>query len=280
MSLSTLDFDFVRRLVQERSSIVLDDSKGYLADARLDTLARQEGFGSPTELLDRLRAEAGDGLRRKVVEAMTTNETSFFRDIHPFDAIRATILPDLIARRAVEKRLTIWSAACSSGQEPYSLAMLLRTHFPSLESWQVTLVGKDLSGEMIDRARAGRYTQMEVNRGVPAAMLVRFFQRSGLDWHVCDELRRMVLFRRTNLVEAWPPMPRPDLVLLRNVLIYFDVETKRRLLERMSQALAPDGYLIVGGAENVMNAPEAFERVELPRCAAYQPRRPGRSNST
>jgi chemotaxis protein methyltransferase CheR len=270
--LSSVDFDFIRRIVREGSAIALDESKNYLARARLDTLARQEGMASPAEIIARLRCETAPTLRRKVIEAMTTNETSFFRDIHPFEALRTDLLPELLRRRAREQRLCIWSAACSSGQEPYSLAILIREHFPSLLSWNLTLTATDLSGEMLDRARSGRYSQMEVNRGVPAAMLVRYFQRDGLDWFLRDEVRKMVDFRPINLAAEWPGIPTPDLVLLRNVLIYFESETKRQILARLARTMAPDGYLILGGAENVLDSGEWFERAGPPRSGAYRPR--------
>jgi chemotaxis protein methyltransferase CheR len=270
MSLSPLDFDYVRRLVHDRAAIALDDTKVYLARNRLDSLARQEGLGSAGELVGRLRVEPGDGLRRKVVEAMTTNETSFFRDIHPFEALRTDLLPELIHRRAAERRLTVWCAACSSGQEPYSLAMLLREHFPSTDAWDRLIVASDLSTEVLERARAGRYSQMEVNRGVPAALLVRHFRRAGLDWYVQDALRRMIDFRCVNLVGDWPAIRPPDLVFLRNVLIYFNADTKRQLLLRLARFMAPDGYLILGAAENVLGCDDLFERAGPPRGGAYR----------
>lgn len=271
MSLSPLDFDYVRRLVRERSAIALDESKGYLARARLDTLARQEGLASADELVGRLRSEPGDSLRSKVVEAMTTNETSFFRDVRPFELIRGQLIPELMRRRVQERRLTIWCAACSSGQEPYSVAMVLHEHFPTLDGWDRSIVATDLSSEMVERARAGRYSQMEVNRGVPATLLVRHFRRDGLDWYVQDSIRRMVEFHRANLVGEWPIMPRPDLVLLRNVLIYFDTDTRRQVLSRVSRTMSPDGYLILGGAENTLGCEDLFERVGLTH-GVYSPR--------
>lgn len=274
MPLSTLDFDFVRRLVHERAAIALDESKVYLARNRLDTLARQEGLGSVGELVGRLRREPAEGLKRKVIEAMTTNETSFFRDIHPFEALRETFLPDLMRRRAATRRLTIWCAACSTGQEPYSLAMILREHYPSLDGWNRVFLASDLSTEVLDRARAGRYSQMEVNRGVPATLLVRHFRRDGLDWYVHDAIRRMVDFRCVNLIGDWPTMPAPDLVMMRNVLIYFDADTKRRILLRMARFIAPDGFLFLGGAENTLGCDDLFERTGPPRSGAYRLRGP------
>ena len=157
---------------------------------------------------------------------MTTNETSFFRDIRPFEAIREVLMPELMRRRSATRRLNIWSAACSTGQEPYSLAMLLRDHFPELNSWNLQLLASDLSSEVLEKAKAGRYTQLEVNRGMPAHLLVRYFKRHALDWTVVDEVRRMIDFQVINLIDSWPSMPLLDLVLIRNVLIYFEAESK------------------------------------------------------
>jgi chemotaxis protein methyltransferase CheR len=270
MSLSTCDFNYVRGIVRQHSAISLDDSKVYLAETRLVALARQEGISSITELVARLRVDQGRVLRQKVVEAMTTNETSFFRDIHPFEAIQQVLLPELSRRRAGVRRLNVWSAACSTGQEPYSLAMLLRDHFPELNSWQLRILASDLSSEVLERARAGRYTQLEVNRGMPAHLLVRYFKRHALDWSLIEEIRRMIDFQVINLIDAWPPMPLFDLILIRNVLIYFDPEAKRRVLDRIGGILAPDGYLILGGSETTFFNNEMFERVDVDRCCIYQ----------
>ena len=270
MSISNLDFEYVRGMLKKHAAIALDDSKVYLAETRLVALARQEGIPTISDLVSRLRADPGHVLKRKVIEAMTTNETSFFRDIRPFEAIREVLMPELMRRRSATRRLNIWSAACSTGQEPYSLAMLLRDHFPELNSWNLQLLASDLSSEVLEKAKAGRYSQLEVNRGMPAHLLVRYFKGHVADWTVVDEVRRMIDFQVINLIDSWPSMPLLDLVLIRNVLIYFEAESKRQVLDRIAGLLAPDGYLILGGSETTFFNNDSFERVDIERCCIYR----------
>ncbi len=270
MSISTVEFDYLRGLVQQQSAIVLDADKTYLAVSRLQDLARREGFETVGGLLSHLRGRPCNGLHHKVVEAMTTNETYFFRDVHPFDCLRQVVLPDLLARRAAERRLAVWSAACSTGQEPYSVAMLLREPGGVPAAWQTTLLATDLCTEALARAERGQYSQLEVNRGLPARMLVKYFDDLGGAWQVKPEIRRAVEFRPLNLIAPWPALPRMDVVFLRNVLIYFDVPTKRQVLAKVRAALRPDGYLFLGGAETVLNLDDAFERVPYRQANCYR----------
>jgi chemotaxis protein methyltransferase CheR len=272
MTLSTAEFNYVRRLVLEQSAIVLEEDKGYLVESRLLPLARREGFPSLSRFVEKLQSEHFNGLHRQVVEAMTTNETSFFRDFHPFEAMRKSVLPDLIAKRAPTHELAIWCAACSAGQEPYSLAMLLREHFPSLAAWKVRITATDLSTEILARAREGRYSQLEVNRGLPAPLLVKYFQKQGCDWYLRDDLRRMVEYQVLNLAGPWPPLFPADIVMLRNVLIYFGTDTKKEILGKVRKVLKPDGYLFLGGAETTFNLDDAFERVQFERATYYRVR--------
>jgi chemotaxis protein methyltransferase CheR len=269
------DYTYIRELVRERSAIVLEPSKAYLIESRLTPLARSEGVGTLQQLIIRLRGDRNGALVRKVVEAMTTNETSFFRDRHPFDALRQQIIPELRASREPTKMLNVWSAACSTGQEAYSVAMVLHEHFPDLtSSWRVRILGTDLSGQVVERARRGSFSQLEVNRGLPATLGVKYFRREGLEWFVRDALKQMTEFREMNLVEPWPSLPPMDVVFLRNVLIYFDTETKKAILKRVRQVLRPDGYLFLGGAETTLNIDESFERVPLDKVGGcYRPRR-------
>ncbi len=269
------DFDYVRKLVLERSAIVLESGKGYLAESRLVPLAREAGMGSIDELVKRLRAERFGDLHVKVVEAMTTNETSFFRDLHPYDAMRTTIVPELMRKRASARALRIWSAASSSGQEPYSLAIMVREHFPALADWRVEIFATDLSSEMVRRAQAGLYSQIEVNRGLPIALVVKYFEKKGVQYELREDVRRMVEFRKMNLAEPWPRLPEVDVVFMRNVLIYFDVETKRAILERVRRVLRPDGCLFLGGAETTINLDTAFERVQVEKASCYRLRTSG-----
>ena len=264
------DYDYICRLVLERSAIVLDASKAYLAESRLGPLAEREGMRSLAELVARLRGERFGRLHRKVVEAMTTNETSFFRDVHPFAALRKAILPAIVACRGEERRLSVWSAACSSGQEPYSIAMLLQDSFPELAGWRVEIIASDLSTAMLARARRGLFSQLEVNRGLPATVLIKHFRKRGGDWQIASKIRSMVEFRELNLAAAWPVLPRMDVILLRNVLIYFDLETKRRVLARTREVLRPDGYLLLGAAETTLNLDDSFEQLRLERSGCYR----------
>jgi chemotaxis protein methyltransferase CheR len=272
MALSSFDFQFVSQLVRDRSAIVLEPDKAYLLEARLGPLARAEGLGSLEELVAQLRRSPVNGLQRRVVEAMTTNETSFFRDLHPFEALRQVVVPAVMERRRTERRLTIWCAACSSGQEPYSIAITLRERFPELASWAVQILGTDISTEMVRRSREGRYGQIEMNRGLPAPLLVKYFEKHGLEWQVKPELRQMCEFRQLNLIEPWGPLPPVDVVFLRNVLIYFDVETKRSILQNVRRVLPSWGYLFLGGAETTINLGDAFERVPFDRAGCYRPK--------
>jgi chemotaxis protein methyltransferase CheR len=280
MPLSPAELDYVRGLVKERSANVLEGDKAYLAEARLLPVAQREGFRSVSELVAHLSGPASDGLRQRAAEAMTINETSFFRDARPFEALRTAVLPELLRRRAAERRLAVWSAACASGQEPYSVALLLREHFPELAAWDVRLLATDICAAVLERARQGLYTQAEVNRGLPAALLVRYFRREGLDWQLDDAVRRTVELRRLNLVEPWPPLPAFDVVSLRNVLLYFDVPTRKQVLAAVRRALRPDGYLFLGGAETTLRLDDAFEWVPMARAGCYRLRdRPERTEA-
>lgn len=264
------DYEFIRALVLRCSAIVLEPSKDYLIEARLGPLARQEGLGSIGALAAKLRQQGDGPLQRKVVDAMTTNETLFFRDQNPFDVLRQNVLPELIAKRADRRRLRIWSAACSSGQEPYTIAMLLCESFAQLASWTIEIVATDLSPSMIEKASRGVYGKIEVNRGLPAALLAKYFTQSGTDYALRDDVRRMVTFREMNLASSWPPLGTFDVVFLRNVLIYFDVPTKKSILSRVLGVLEPDGYLFLGAAETTMNLEPRFARMPLERSGCYR----------
>lgn len=269
--LSTADFQLVRDLVRTRSGIVLDDEKAYLAEARLRQLARTVGADSPETVVAQVRAGRDAALVTKVVEAMTTNETSFFRDGHPFEAMQSTIVPELMRKRAAEKKLTIWCAASSTGQEPYSTVMTLREHFPALASWTVRFLATDLSTEVLDRARAGRYTQMEIGRGMPQHLLEKYFDRDGTGYVVRDALRKAVEFRQYNLLSEALPINGVDILFMRNVLIYFDPPTKYAILDRAKAAMKPDGYLFLGGTETTWNLHDGFARVPCGRAHYYRP---------
>ncbi len=271
MSLSPADLDYVRELVRTRSAIVLDASKAYLIESRLVPVARQRGLTSPTELIAQLRREPRGPLQEVIVDAMTTNETSFFRDPNLWSGLQEHVLPELIAARRATRSLNLWSAACSSGQEPYSLAMMLLDRFPEVRDWNVRILATDLSAEMLGRAASGRYSQLEVNRGLPAPSLVKHFTRDGAMWQISDRIRQMVEFRMVNLIEPWPFIPAIDVLLCRNVLIYFDLPTKQRILARCRDVLRPDGYLLLGGSETTLNVDESYARIPAGTATAYRP---------
>jgi len=270
MSISSVDFEFVRDLVRKHSAIVLEPGKEYLVESRLGPLAKQSGFASLEALVEELRSKSPNGLHRKVFEAMTTNETSFFRDLHPFDALKTVAVPEVLKRRQAERRLNIWCAASSSGQEPFTIAMTLLETFPQLSSWTVEILATDLSSAMVSRCKTGRYGQIEVNRGLPAPLLLKYFEKKGLEWQVKPELQKLCEFRELNLIEPWGLMPQMDIVFLRNVLIYFDVETKRSILASVRKVLPPWGYLFLGGAETTINLGDVFERVQFDRAGCYR----------
>ena len=270
MSLAPADFDYIRDVVRRHSAIVLDPGKEYLVESRLVPLAREQGERSIATLVAKMRTERTGQLTSRVVDAMTTNETSFFRDSHPFEAVRRHVLPALVQARAAERRLRIWCGASSSGQEPYSLAMVLQSVLAGSPGWSASLLATDLSAEMLQRTKDGRYSQLEVNRGLPVAMLVKHFDKVGTQWQVKPELRAMVSTRPLNLAVPFPPLGSFDVVFLRNVLIYFDAPTKRAVLARVRRVMRPDGHLFLGAAETTLGIDDAFERVVLDRATAYR----------
>ena len=270
MSITQQDFDFVRNLVYAQAGIVVEPGKEYLVESRLGPLCRRENVDSIDKLVVKLRGAASQPLIKKLVDAMTTNETMFFRDVEPFEAMRKHVLPELIAARRSTRRLTIWYAASSTGQEPYSVSMLMRSEFPELASWDITQLATDISPTVLDRAREGRYSQLEVNRGLPAKYLVAWFTKQGNEWQLKDEIRRMVRFEELNLTKPWPAMPPVDIVMLRNVMIYFDTGAKRDILKKVRGMLRPDGFMFLGGAESPMNLDDSFDRQQFERAGCYR----------
>lgn len=271
MSLSPTAFDLVRRLVAQESALALGEGKSYLVEARLAPIAEREGCDSVEELIKRLDASS-PALRDDIVQAMTTNETSFFRDVHPFEALRTVVLPELLDRNG--GRLALWSAAASTGQEAYSLAMLVAEHFPKA---RVSILATDLSRDVLARAAEGVFSQLEINRGVPAPLLVRYFEHEGARWRLRTEIRARVEFRQLNLARPWPVLPRMDVVFLRNVLIYFDPASKRAVLAQVARVLAPGGVLFLGGAETTYGLDDTWKRVQVERTAFYRPMTTGES---
>jgi len=255
------DFDYLRQLLRERSGLMLSAEKQYLAESRLLPVARRHGMTTLGELVAKLKAASASPLAAEVVEAMTTNETFFFRDKLPFDHFRDTVLPALIVARAREKRIRIWCAACSTGQEPYSLAMTLKDSSVSakLAGFRLDIVATDISGEVLERAKSGIYSQFEVQRGLPIQKLVKFFNQTGEAWQIAAEIRAMVQFRTLNLLKDFAALGTFDIIFCRNVLIYFDQATKIGVLNRMARQIPADGFLSLGAAETVVGLTDAFK---------------------
>jgi len=254
--MTPLDYDFLRKLLKERSGLDLSADKQYLVESRLTPLARKAALAGIPELVQKMKGGA-EALTVDVVEAMTTNETFFFRDKIPFDHLRDTIVPMLLASRASRKTLRIWSAACSTGQEPYSIAMCLKEKGAALAGWRIEIVGTDLSQEVLEKSKAGIYSQFEVQRGLPIQLLVKYFTQNGELWQISPELRGMVQHKQLNLLLDLSHLGKFDVIFCRNVLIYFDQETKINVFERMAK-LEPDGILTLGAAESVVGITDAF----------------------
>lgn len=271
MGCSDADYEFLRRLVHAQSSNVIDPSRNSLFERRLAEVTKLAGARSLEELVCILRADRPAYLHRAVAEAMTVNETSFFRDAKPFEAIRNVILPRLIEARRRDRRLRIWSAASSTGQEAYSVAMLLTEYYPEVTNWDVKILGTDISRGVVAYARQARFRRMEVNRGLPARLLAKYFSRCGEEWEVCEEVRALCEFRQMNLSEPVPAMPRFDLVLLRNVLLYFPERDRNRLFGSVYRQMKPDGFLVLGNSEQAEDSTTIFDAEFAHQCYFYKP---------
>ncbi|MEA1832198.1 protein-glutamate O-methyltransferase CheR [Methylobacterium durans] len=250
--MTELEFDFLRAYLKQRSGLALTAEKRYLVESRLGPVCRRFGLATLRDLVGALKISRDTAIERAVVEAMTTNETFFFRDRVPFDLFRDTLLPGALTRRAAQRRLRIWCAASSTGQEPYSLAILLQEAAPRLQGWQVEIVATDLSTEVIEKAKLGLYSHFEVQRGLPVQMLLKYFTQVGEQWHIAPTIRSMVDYRPLNLLNPFETLGQFDIIYCRNVLIYFDAPTKADVLGRLAGCLAPDGALLLGAAETVI----------------------------
>ena len=271
MACSDTDYEYLRKVVLTQSANQVASSRNALFDTRLSPLARLAGASTLADLVNILRHDEPAHLHRAVAEAMTINETSFFRDLRPFEALRKTILPKLIKLKSAERRLSIWSAACSTGQEAYSLAMLLRDSFPELSGWDVRIIGSDLSREVVNYARRGRYKRLEVNRGLPARALLKHFKRDEEEWEVSAELKKMCEFRCMNLCSPLPFLPSFDLVLMRNVLLYFPQGDRRKVLGVVHGQMHSEGYLLLGNADQAEDSSDAFEAEFAEESYFYRP---------
>jgi chemotaxis protein methyltransferase CheR len=253
-----LEYDYLRKLLKERSGLMLSADKQYLVESRLLPVARKAGAAGLSQLVQRLNGPAAERLIVEVVEAMMTNESFFFRDKMPFEHFRQVIMPALLAARAARRRIRIWCAAASTGQEPYSLAMALKEMGAAIEGWRIEIVATDLSTEVLEKARTGLYSQFEVQRGLPIQLLLKYFTQVGEAWQIAPDIRAMVHYRQLNLLSDFSHLGQFDVVFCRNVLIYFDQATKSAVLDRVARNTERDGYLLLGAAETVVGLSDSF----------------------
>ncbi len=259
--MKTEDFDFLAGMLKEKSGLMLTPDKVYLLESRLTPLARKRGLDTLDALVQKLRARIDQSLVKDVTEAMTTNESFFFRDNTPFDLFKNHVMPAMQTARTGQKRLRIWCAAASTGQEPYSLAILLRENWMKWKDWRIEIVGTDICTQVLEKARKGEYSQFEVQRGLPIQLLIKYFTQEGDVWRISDDIRKMVTYKPFNLLDNFAALGSFDVIFCRNVLIYFDQPTKSGVLDRMSKVLSSDGALFLGAAETVLGITEAFRPV-------------------
>jgi chemotaxis protein methyltransferase CheR len=274
---ASVDYGYLRQLVFGLSQNVLDPSRDYLFETRLTKLLRNQGMSHLGQLVDHLRTQKNPLLERAIAEAMTINETSFFRDSRPFELLRTELLPKFVEARRHKRVLRFWSAACSTGQEAYSLGMLMFEHFSMLSGWDIRIEGTDICGEVVERAQAGCYHRIEINRGLPARSVVRYFDHLGEDWVVKPEIRKLCHFRQANLCSPQLPFNRAgdrfDVIFLRNVMLYFSQETRRTLLAGIHRLLEPDGILFLGSSEQPAD-PSIWTAVLAGGTCHFRPRQP------
>ncbi len=263
--MNTNDFNFLIDMIKSRSGIVLSADKGYLVESRLVPVAQRNGMASVEELVQKMQAVPNAALAEEVTEAMTTNESFFFRDKTPFEFLQSHIMPHFVKSRPNHKRLKFWCAAASTGQEPYSIAMVLKEISPRMPGWTYEILGTDLSNEVLEKAKSGAYSQFEVQRGLPINLLVKYFKQKGETWIIDPAIRAMVEYKNFNLLESFTPLGKFDVIYIRNVLIYFDRETKKSILDKAAQLLAPDGFLVLGAAETVIGITDTFRPLKSHR---------------
>lgn len=272
MKVADPQFDYLCGLLRRRTGVCIDQTKQYLVVARLMPIVKQRKIPSLETLIDRVRQGIDPSLEKDVLCAMMTHETSFFRDKAPFEALRQ-VIADLVPRRSAERQLTLWSAACSTGQEPYSMAMTLLEHFRDLvATWRIRIIATDFSEPILARAREGVFSDLETNRGLPPALLTKYFRPLQGRSSIVQECRQLVEFRSLNLNGTWPMMPLCDVVFLRNVMLYFDVSTRSTLVGRVRRVLRPDGSLFLGGAETMIGIDDGWNRVVHGGCSHYTPK--------
>ncbi|HEY0568657.1 MAG TPA: protein-glutamate O-methyltransferase CheR [Xanthobacteraceae bacterium] len=260
------EYDYLRNLLRRRSGLVLTDDKRYLLESRLSPIARRIGAADLSDLVRRLQATPSEGLVAEIVETMTTNESFFFRDKAPFEHFRDFIMPELLSKRQSERRIRIWCAAAATGQEPYSVALFLSEMGNKLAGWEIEILATDLSTEVLERARSGFFSHFEVQRGLPIQLLLKYFSKAGDEWQIAPQIRAMVEFRPFNLLDDFSCLGVFDVVICRNVLLYFGPDNKKNVLERLATSTAPDGFLMLGAAESVLGLSQRFRPLPNTRC--------------
>jgi chemotaxis protein methyltransferase CheR len=267
--LDAADYAYVQQLLLEHAAMQLSTAQDYLVRSRLEPVAKRAGLSDLNALVAQLRRDSFGSLHTQVVEAMTTHETSFFRDLHPFSALKSSVISEIVARKS-DHTLRVWSAACSTGQEPYSLAMLLM-ELPQLKNWKIQILATDLSRATLERAKSGTYSALEVGRGLPARMLAQHFERSGASFQIRSGLRALIEWRQLNLAGRWGLLPPFDLVFMRNVLIYFPAPMMLQVLKTVRTTMHPDGYLFLGTTENMLGMATGFDTVAIGKTMLYRP---------
>lgn len=266
-----VNYEYISKFLLDKSALSLGSGKEYLLDSRLLPLAKSRHLGSVDDLVELLKTGRQGDLETAVIEAMTTNETLFFRDATPFEEITQIFLPDIIKARQASRTLRIWCAACSTGQEPYSIAMLLMEHFPQLVSnWQIEILCTDIDSQVLKRAQDGIYSSFEVQRGLPQHLLRKYFEQlSGNQWRIREPLRQLMTFKQQNLLTEFGSIGSFEIIMCRNVLIYFETETKKKILERMARHLSTPGFLFLGAAETILGITQMYQRAQQTRSAVY-----------
>ncbi len=265
------EFEFFSDLLRDRSGVSLDAGKEYLVEVRLEPLVGQTGLASLSDLFEALRDSRDKDLENQAVELMMTHETSFFRSGRPFEILSEFVIPTLLDVHASERKLRIWSAGCSHGQEPYSIAMVLKESHPELADWTIDLLGTDLSETALGRAREGSYSELEMRRGLPVALREKYFSKTGIRWQINDDIRSMVDFQNLNLIDANTSLPTANIVFMRNVLIYFGLDLQCQIMARLHDALSPSSYLFLGSSETTFDLDTRFDRVdEVTRSGCYR----------
>lgn len=267
--LSAPDLQFVLAFAKKNLGISLEN-KDYLIENRLSSIVQRCGLKDLSEIVDRLRGSRDLDIQKMVLDALVTNETLFFRDTHPFEALRTSIIPEILARRHNTKVLKVWFAACSTGQEPYSFAIMIREEFSHVLNWKLSLTATDVSERALDRARKATYSDFEVGRGLTPQIRQKYFMRQGSSWLLLDSVRNMVEFQSLNLLHTIPRWGKFDIIFLRNVLIYFDRQLKKDVLTKVSGELAQDGVLILGSSESIFSLADNLERMKIPHCECYR----------